>query len=40
MNKTLTNNDWANAIATRISDEWIFNEDFVEDKNLIKKIWE
>jgi hypothetical protein len=30
--------DWAKAIATRISDEWVNSEDFSEDAGLLREI--
>ncbi|TAL17015.1 hypothetical protein EPN96_07510 [bacterium] len=34
----ITNSDWANAIALRLSDEWFGKEDFPEDAHVLRRI--
>ncbi len=32
-------NEWANAIAERLSDEWDGKSEFPEDAKLLKEVW-
>ncbi len=36
--QNITNDDWANAIACRIADEWCGKSDFPEDADLLRDI--